>query len=67
MKDEWSGQHITKFGALRLKMYSFILNNKEKKKAKGVKIFVVEEDLNFYDYFNALFNNKEIYQIMKAI
>ena len=51
MKDESGGQIMKRFVGLHpfvgLKTYSYLKDNDEGKKAKGIKISVVKENLNF--------------------
>ena len=54
MKDECGGEQILEFVGLRAKMYSYRLNVKEEKKAKGVKKNVIKKDISFSDYYNCL-------------
>ena len=58
-KDELSGNFMTKFVALRSKMYSFTTLNekKDKKICKGISRSLVEKELKFDDYLNCLLNN----------
>lgn len=70
MKDEMNSDIITEFVSLQPKVYSYsyIKNgeNKESKKAKGVKKSVIK-DLKFETYKNVLFNQKEIYRQQNVI
>ena len=43
MKDECGGEQILEFVGLRAKIYSYKLNEKEEKKAKGVKKVIIKE------------------------
>ena len=54
MKDECGGEQILAFVGLRAKMYSYRLNEKEEKKAKGVKKKLMKIDKRFSDYYNCL-------------
>ena len=54
MKDEYGVEQILDFVGLRAKMYSYRVNEKEKKKAKGVKKNVIKKDISFSDYYNCL-------------
>ena len=57
MKDELGGAIMTKFVALRPKLYSYRkLDGSEDKKCKGIKKCVVKKTLTFEDYQNCLFN-----------
>ena len=59
-KDECDGKIITRFVALRPKMYCYKLYDemKEEKKAKGVPKLKVKRDLDMNDYENTLHNKK---------
>ena len=54
MKDECGGEQILEFLGLRAKMYSYRVNKKEEKKAKGVKKNVIKKDISYSDYYNCL-------------
>ena len=54
MKDECSGKQILEFVGLRAKMYSYRMNEKKEKIAKGVKKNVIKEDISFDDYYECL-------------
>ena len=54
MKDECGGEQILEFVGLRAKIYSYRLNEKEEKKAKGVKKIIIKKDIRFSDYYNCL-------------
>ena len=43
MKYECGGEQILEFVGLRAKMYSYRLNEKEEKKAKGVKKVIIKK------------------------
>ena len=68
MKPEYVNNIITEFVGLRSKMYSLKFdNNAEEKKAKGVKKYVVKEDLKHENYNEILTSGKNIYSTMKMI
>ena len=47
MKDELSGKIMTKFGGLRAKTYSYLIDDSSKdKKAKDTKKCVIKKNLN---------------------
>ena len=49
------------FSALRAKTYSYLMDDDiKKKRAKGIKKFVIKRRLMFENYNNSLFNNKTI-------
>ena len=61
MKDEFGGDIIREFVALRPKTYSYITNDCiEMKKAKGTKKCVVKKMLRFEDYKKCLFSNGKV-------
>lgn len=68
-KDETNGIPITEFVGLRSKMYSFTYekNNEihEKKTAKGIKKGVVEKDITFNNYKQALTEKDKYVQFAK--
>ena len=58
MKDELGGAIMTKFVALRPKLYSYRkLDRSEDKKCKGIKKCIVKKTLSFNDYKNCLLTN----------
>ena len=63
MKDELGGAIMTKFLALRPKLYSYKkLDGSEIKKCKGIKKCVVKETLTFEDYKTCFFNDSTEYR-----
>ena len=60
MKDETSGTPIAEFVGLRSKMYSILLPEDEKKRAKGINRAVVEKDISHEDYKNTLFLGRQM-------
>ena len=54
MKDETAGIPIKEFVGLRPKLYSFVVNGVEKKRAKGVKTCVLKKRIRHADYVNCL-------------
>ena len=65
MKDELGGKIMTKFVALRPKLYAYRkLDGKEDKRRKGIKKCVVKKTLGFDDYKKCLFDSvgKSIYR-----
>ena len=61
MKDELGGKIMTKFAALRPKIYSYLTDDcKEDKKAKGTNKCVTKRRLKFNDYKDCLLNNEII-------
>ncbi|MGI9555413.1 MAG: endonuclease domain-containing protein [Cyanophyceae cyanobacterium] len=67
MKDETKGKPITDFVGLRAKMYSFVCSGDEKKRAKGVKRKVVENNIRHDDYVNVLETAGQMYHTMNFI
>ena len=68
MKDECDGKQISEFFGLRAKMYSYRLDEKEEKKAKGVKKNVIKKDISFDDYYKCLIERvNPIYRKMNLI
>ena len=60
-KDELGGMIMKKFCAIRAKTYTYLMDDdKEKKKAKGIKRCVIKRRLMFENYKDSLFNNKSI-------
>lgn len=57
-KDECGGAEMAAFVGLKAKMYSFKVNNKETKKAKGVKKEVAKNNLTFDTYLNVLMEGR---------
>jgi hypothetical protein len=57
MKDETNGVPIREYIGLKPKMYSYITETEEVKKAKGVQKSVVKQDIDFNDYENVLKNH----------
>ena len=66
IKDETGGVAIKKFVGLKPKIYSFIIDNSEHKKAKGVNKNVVTT-ISHYKYKDVLLNNKCIRHLMSRI
>ena len=59
MKDELGGKIMTKFVAMRPKLYAYRkLDNKEDTKCKGIKKCFVKHKISFDDYKNCLFDSK---------
>ena len=61
MKDELGGKIMTKFIALRPKLYAYKYNSKEEKKCKGIKKCIIKKTLEFYDYINCLLSGTNDY------
>ena len=59
MKDEVGGKIITEFVGLRAKNYSYVCDDIEHKKCKGIKKCVTKNDIKHEDYKTCLFTNVE--------
>lgn len=66
-KDECNGLPISEFIGLRAKMYAQTVGNDTKKRAKGIKIHVVKNNIDRDNYYNALFNNQINFNHFKQI
>jgi len=58
--DETDGAILTEFCALRAKSYAYILQGKEKIKAKGIRGHVVKKHLTFEDHKKCLFDDNDL-------
>jgi len=58
--DETDGFVMTEFYALRAKSYAYILQGKEKIKAKGIRRHVVKNHMTFNDHKKCLFGNSDV-------
>ena len=69
MKDECGGEQILEFVMnLRAKMYSYRLDEREEKRAKGVKKNVIKKDISLDDYYKCLIERvNTIYRQMNLI
>ena len=59
MKDETNGKPISEFVGLRSKMYSFVCDDSESKRLKGIAKVAVQKDLRFNDYKSTLFQETQ--------
>ena len=67
-KDETAGVPIKEFIGLKSKMYSISLDNeKNSKKAKGVKKNVIRKGISHGDYLDVLHQSKVMHHRMKTI
>ena len=67
-KDEAAGKQITRFVGLRPKLYSYKIEEQgEKRKAKGVKKYVIKKSLSFDDYKKCLFTEEEVMKEMNIL
>ena len=67
-QDEAAGKQITHFVGLRPKLYSCKIEEQgEKRKAKGVKKYVIKNSLSFDDYKECLFTEEEVMKKMNII
>ena len=63
-KDELGGKIMKEFCALRAKTYTYLMDDdSEKKKAKGIKKYVIKHRLMFENYKDSLFKNKTILKL----
>lgn len=67
MKDETNGKPINEFVGLRSKMYSFLCDNKEEKRAKGIAKATVKKDLKHECYKNTLFDETSMVSSMSSL
>jgi hypothetical protein len=67
MKDETNGVPISEFVGLRSKMYSFVCNQTEAKRAKGISRITVDKDLKHEHYKDILFGETSKMSTMTAI
>lgn len=58
--DETDGEIMIEFCALRAKSYAYIIQGKEKIKAKGIRGHVVKNQLNFKDHLRCLFGDTSL-------
>ena len=67
-KDETAGVPIREFIGLKSKMYSISLDNeKNSKKAKGVKKNIIRKGISHQDYLDVLYQSKVMHHKMKTI
>ncbi|MEW8545032.1 MAG: hypothetical protein AB2693_16025, partial [Candidatus Thiodiazotropha sp.] len=59
LKDETASIPISEFVGLRSKMYSFVCDEKESKRLKGISKVTVKKDLRFDDYKTTLFQETQ--------
>ena len=68
MKDEFGGEIIAEFIALRPKTYSYLTDNdKIDKKSKGTKKCIIKKMIKFDDYKKCLLNDKVILKSQQRI
>ena len=68
MKDEWAGTPIAEYVGLRPKMYSILkADEKNNKKAKGVKKNVVKKQITHEQYKETLFGAKQQWHGMNIL
>ena len=65
-KDEVGGKIVIEFVGLRAKNYSYLCDEKEYKKCKGIKKNVTEKDIHHKDYINCLFNDVQLRRRMNV-
>lgn len=69
MKDELNGQPVSSVVGLRSKMYCVrIKNDKEDKmkKAKGIKKYIIKNEIKFKDYYDCLINSGAVIKSQNA-
>jgi hypothetical protein len=66
-KDEVNGQIISRFVALRSKMYAIDVDGKIKKRAKGVQRATLANQIGFHDYMRVLQEQINIISEMRRI
>ena len=66
MKSETDHKCISEFCGLRSKMYAFNCENKENKRAKGIKLSA-QKKLRLEDYKTVLFNTGQMYSKMHTL
>jgi hypothetical protein len=66
-KDEVNGQIISRFVALRSKMYAIDVDGKIKKRAKGVQRATLSNQIGFHDYMRVLREQINIISEMRRI
>ena len=68
VKDELGGKIMTEYFVLRAKTYSYLRDDdREAKKDKGTKKFLIERILKHPDYKNCLLNNKVILKSQQGL
>ena len=66
-KDEMGGKPISQFVGLRPKLYSVLLENENKKAARGVKKAIIRKHLRHEQYLTSLLKGKMYKHSMKTI
>ena len=66
-KDEAGGIQIEEFVGLRAKLYSYMMNDKEEKKCKGVKKNVIKKKICHEDFKDCLFSGIPQMRMMNVI
>ena len=67
MKDETNGKPISEFVGIRAKMYSFLCDNDNIKRAKGISKVVVKKDLKHDNYKTVVFSETQKVSSMTLI
>ena len=57
MKDEECGKIVEEFVGLSAKNYSYVCDGEEHKKCKGIKKYVIKNNISFKNYKDCLFKN----------
>ena len=65
-KDEVGGKIITEFVGLRAKNYSYVCDEEEHKRCKGIKMSVMKKDISHEDYLNCLFRDIQLRRKMNV-
>ena len=66
-KDEAAGLRITEFVGLKSKMHFYTTEKNNKKAAKGVKMTVLDRDIDHFNYLDMLNKNRQMRHKMKTI
>ena len=67
MKSETINKSISEYCGLRSKMYAYICDNKEDKRAKGISKHVVKKELRLQHYKNVLFEESLLLSKMHSL
>ena len=68
MKNELGGKIMTEFPGVPSKTYSYLINHGSgDKKARGIKIYLIERILSFNDYKNCLLNKKSLISMLQYL
>ena len=67
LKDEMNSKQICEFIGLKPKMYIIKSEGKLSKRAKGVKKSVLQQEIDFNNYFDCLFKDRYFVHSMKRL